>query len=279
MRLALYAHFSSNQGVAGHVFYHLQELKRLGFRVCFISNSPLSKGSESELAALCERVIQRENVGFDFCMWQRGLAEYDLSKVDELLITNSSIIGPVRSLAPLWTRPELEQCDFWGLTDNTEISHHLQSYFLVFRRPVIQSDCFSRFWASVLPYRDKSQVIRSYEIGLTCWLEQNGFKWASVFPEQAIWRRHFEERTLLTKVKDRIRNRRPPGLNTTVRQPRILIEAGMPFLKAVLLKPGNDLLQPEVAYSLLRTSALPKEALEELLPRSSVSIPAEDPER
>ena len=266
MRIAIYAHFGTSAVVARHVLYHAQQLRKLGFQVCFISNSPLSKGSESELAASCERVVQRENMGFDFCMWQQALAAYDLTQADELLLTNSSIIGPLSPLDLLWRKPELGQCDFWGLTDNCGFSTHLQSYFLVFRRGLIQSECFSRFWASVLPYGEKDQVIRSYEVGLTRWFQQNGFKWAPAFPQQAIRRRYLEGCTLVRRMQDRIRQRGLPRWDTTLFYPRILIEAGMPFLKASLLKLGNPFLQPAVAYSLLEASILPKEALEELRP-------------
>ena len=72
-------------------------------------------------------------------MWQAGLAEYDLSKVEELLLTNSSIVGPLQPLAPLWQNSSVKQCDFWGLTDNDEFGCHLQTYFMVFRRQVIQA--------------------------------------------------------------------------------------------------------------------------------------------
>lgn len=272
MRLALYAHHSVNPSVARHVVHHLRELGKLGFQICFISNSSLSASSENELSAFCQRIIQRENAGFDFCMWQRALAEYDLSQIDELLLTNSSIIGPLCPMESLWKSRLIEGCDFWGLTDNCDYSVHLSSYFLVFRRGVIQSECFARFWAGVLPYTEKDQVIRGYEIGLTRWLNQNGFKWASVFAQKTIWRRYLKRRSLTRKIKDRIRQRRLPGLDTTLYYPRLLIEAGMPFLKAALLQPKNSYMRPQDAYALLLSSDLPQEVLEELRPHESKSV-------
>jgi rhamnosyltransferase len=151
-RVALYAHYSSNDVVAKHVFYHLLKLREFGFQVCFISNSPISFSSEELLKGICERIIQRENVGYDFSMWQQGLSHYERSQMDELLLTNSSIIGPFAPLACLWQRTELGECDLWGLTDNCDYARHIQSFFIVFRRNLIQSEAFARFWASVLPF-------------------------------------------------------------------------------------------------------------------------------
>ncbi len=271
MRLALYAHYNTRPLVARHVLYYVEQLHHVGFQICFISNSPLSAASENALLACCRRIIQRENVGFDFSMWQQALAGYDLAHIDELLLTNSSIIGPLRPLEPLWESPLIDRCDFWGLTDNCELSAHLQSYFLVFRRRVVASECFARFWAAVLPYAEKDQVIRNYEVGLTRWLDQHGFTWAPLFPREAIRRLYRQRYSLPHRIRDRLDKRGLPGANTTLRYPQILIEAGMPFLKAALLQPGNRYLQPEAAWSLLRASALPREILEQLRGNESMT--------
>ena len=50
------------------------------------------------------------------------------------------------------------------------------SYFLVFQKNVLASQPFKDFWNSVLPFSDKFQIIRSYEIGLSNFLTQNGFQ-------------------------------------------------------------------------------------------------------
>ena len=113
-RLAVYAHFGESAKVARYVSYFLKELRSLGFEICFVSNSPISIESQSEISTLSQKFIQRENTGYDFSMWQAGLAEYDLSKVEELLLTNSSIVGPLQPLAPLWQNSSVKQCDFWS---------------------------------------------------------------------------------------------------------------------------------------------------------------------
>ena len=244
MRLAIYAHYGSSPQVAGHVWYYLEQIIALGFQLCFVSNSEISPASEAALKKICERVIVRENTGLDFSMWQRGLAEYDLSKFEELLLTNSSIIGPLAPLAPLWQNPALADCDFWGLTDSTEISYHLQSYFLVFRQSVIRSPCFVEFWRAVLPYREKLQIIRSYEAGLTCWFEEAGFKWKAIFPQAEIWPQFKQGRGFVRGTLDFLLQRNQTPLNTTLFAPDVLLQHGMPFVKASLL---NNIFSPSNA--------------------------------
>ena len=213
----------------------------------------------------------RENTGYDFCMWQRGMAEYDLSQFEELLLFNSSIIGPLQPLAPIWQTPALADCDFWGLTDNHEFKPHLSSYFLVFRKRVLQSQHFSEFWRTVLPYTNKAQVIFSYELGLSEWLKEAGFQWRAVFPQQEIdetyrsgrgfWKKRQEQYIFL---KHLYRNRELPVRSTTLFYPDLLLQRGMPFLKTSLLRQKSLRITPPMALALLEKYGLPAELIQEL---------------
>jgi lipopolysaccharide biosynthesis protein len=266
MRLALYAHYSTSGTLARYVVHYLRQLRALGFQICFVSNSPIPPSGALELREICERVIERENTGYDFAMWQRGLTEYDLSHCHELLLTNSSIVGPLHPLGPLWQRVGAIKCDFWGLTDNDDLGDHLQSYFLVFRRQALEHPCFQIFWSSILPYRDKQTVIGSYEIGLTKWLEQHNLKWISLFPQKDIQATFLSRLTFVERLKDRIFPIWRPQ-NTTVLLPDLLLERGMPFLKVALLRAGGDLdlqIGPDAAFRLLASSSIPKEVLGDL---------------
>lgn len=266
MRLALYAHYSHSGGVALHVLFYLRALRNLGFRLCFISNSPIPQNMAQQLHEICEKVIERENTGYDFGMWQRALAEYQLAQFDELLLTNSSIIGPLHPLEPLWARAAAMQCDFWGLTDNDDYRDHLQSYFLVLRREVLEHPCFQQFWRSVLPYKDRQLVVQSYEVGLTGWLKQHGFRWEALFPQEQLYALFLKRRGLAERLKERIRPLKPPQ-NTTMLLPDLLLERGMPFLKAKLLNSGGDMnrkVSAEFALRLLEKSNMPPEVLDEL---------------
>ena len=274
-RLAIYGHYGESPKVAGYVFHYLREIRALNFNICFVSNSPVSSESRAELAGLCDKVIERENNGLDIAMGRRGLEEYDLSQWDELLCTNSSIIGPLQPLAPLWQDPAIADADFWGLTDNVEDGRHLQSYFMVFRRQVIHDPRFMEFYRSVLPFQDRQQVIRSYEVGLTRWLEESGFKWKVIFEQERIYSLFIEhwrkQRSPLRRIKDRFYKPRFKRHNTTMYVPEVLLECGMPFLKAVLLreKPDNGPVSPEKAFQLLEASSLPRPIVEELRPKES----------
>jgi lipopolysaccharide biosynthesis protein len=168
-------------------------------------------------------------------MWQRAMEDLDVASYDELVLTNSSIFGPMFSMGPMFAQMEAAPCDFWGATDNHEIEWHLQSYFLTFKRRVLQSDAFARFFGSVLPYRDKWQIIRSYEVGMTAFLQQSGFFGQAYVPADTL----FPPWPLALAYKGRRKN-------PTCYHPLRLLRRGMPFVKVELLRdnPGRLNLAP-----------------------------------
>jgi rhamnosyltransferase len=63
---------------------------------------------------------------------------------------------------------EYSDCDFWGLTINQEqYLPHLQSYFLVFNKKIINSEIFRNFFRNVKYEDNKKNIVENYEIALT----------------------------------------------------------------------------------------------------------------
>jgi rhamnosyltransferase len=219
-RIAIFAHFDAQHEVKRFVYQHLQSLRLVCESILFVSNSPLAPADVTKLEQLCAGVLVRENTGYDFSMWQHGLAKVALTDWDELVLTNSSVFGPIFPLQGVFSRMQDSDSDFWGMTENTEFARHLQSYFLVFRRRLLAAPAFVAFWGGVLPYRDKYQTIRSYEIGLTTYFREQGFRAASFIPPGS-----FSRRWPRRKVYD-----------LTLSCPLELLKAKMPYLKAALLR-------------------------------------------
>jgi rhamnosyltransferase len=199
-------------------------------------------------------------------MWQRGMAEYDLSQFEELLLTNSSIIGPLQPLAPFWQSSAVADCDFWGFSDNDEFKLHLCPYFVVFRKRLLHSARFGDFWRSVLPYpyQSKQQVIFSYELGLSDWLQTGGFKWRVIFPQKQVIEDYRSGRNLWQKCLDLYHRRALRYRCTILMYADVLCRRGMPFLKVSLLHQRNHRMMPSLAFSLLEQSTLPPEILADL---------------
>jgi rhamnosyltransferase len=228
-RLAILAHYDAQCEVKRYILEHLRALRPLCSRVVLVSTSPLAPAEIEKAERYADEVALKENRGYDFGAWQSVLERSDLSAYDEVILTNSSVFGPIDEggLRRSFERMENEPLDVWGMTDNHEIRWHLQSYFLVFRRRVLDSPAFANFWTSILPYSDKFQVIRSYEVGLTTFLTEAGLRGRALVPAHTLFPRIYR---VLRRYRRRWR------VNPTCRVPEVLVDRGMPYVKVELLR-------------------------------------------
>jgi len=129
------------------------------------------------------RVIVRENVGYDFYSFRTGIFAIEaLYSYDELIVANDSVLTIAKGgISRAFAKMSSVKCDAWGMTQSLQISRHLQSYFLVFRKSVFFSQYFDRFWRDVRVLEDKWEIILSYEIGLTQCLIRHGAKVSAAF--------------------------------------------------------------------------------------------------
>ena len=184
-RVALFAHFDAEDQIKPYIVYFLSALRQVAADIVFVSTARLPAQEMDKVRPYASQVLLRENIGLDFAMWRHGLEHSDLGDTDELILTNSSLFGPMFPLAPILERMGEAPCDFWGMTDNFEYRWHLQSYFLVIKRAVLVSPSWARFWGGVLALRDKEQVILSYEVGFTSFLVESGFVPGALAPIQS----------------------------------------------------------------------------------------------
>lgn len=195
-RLLLYVHFNKYNQLSSHVEYQLQEMRPLFSKVVFISNSQLSDDAKHSLyeKGLVDDVIQRDNIGFDFAAWRDGMLAVgfeNLKQYDVITTMNDTCFGPLWDMAPYYHEYEANsEVDFWGLTNNRETKksrqtsgfrEHIQSYFITFKKPVIQSEVFTNFWMTVKNLTDVQEVIRDYETQVTTTFLDKGYKYAVIF--------------------------------------------------------------------------------------------------
>ncbi|QOX78007.1 methyltransferase domain-containing protein [Trichlorobacter lovleyi] len=236
-RLVCYAHFDGKGQVRPFVQHALQMIRPCCADLVFVSNSPITDQDQALLAASATHVIVNNNTGYDFYMWKLGLESVDLSLYDEVILMNSSVFGPLFAMEPVFSAMAAVACDFWGITECFQMQPHIQSYFLVFRKAMVRSEAFRLFWNSILPYTNKLQVIQSYEVGLTQWFVESGFR-AGVYCS-------FEQIGLLCRnAGKRLRKKD----NTSVKFALELLQAGSPFLKRDAVRNRKVDLKPVDQY-------------------------------
>jgi len=194
----------------------------------------MSPEALEEAESICDDVILRPNIGWDFAAWRDALAREEMHEWDAVVLTNSSVVGPLFPLLPIVEKMEATDADFWGMVMLRHRGTHLQSYFLSFGRNTINSQSWTDFWSKVEDKADKKEVIIKYEVGITKCLQDAGMKSRSlmenpVFPK-SIRMVHTDYLRGGPRIPFNVN-----WVNRTVEMHHELIAQGMPYLKASLL--------------------------------------------
>ena len=159
-------HYDSRGEVAHHVRYQLDRLRPAADRLVFVTAGQLTAAARAALADV-DRVIERENVGYDFGSWRAGLlATPDWPDHDRLILTNDSYVGPLVPVADLLADADRKQSDAYGITTSDQELPHIQSYFAAYSRSVLARPDVQRFWRDMAPAADRDAAIEQGELGL-----------------------------------------------------------------------------------------------------------------
>lgn len=180
-RLCLYAAWSPRSVVSDMVFAQLRAYRDAGFAVVFVSMSDLiAEADAARLRECCPVVIRRASRGRDFGAWAEalGLLGPETDGLDALLLTNDSVLGPIRPLAP-FIAPCLAAPGLFGLTESLGGGSHLQSYFLLANGQGAVADA-ARFLRDLRLSFSKWIMVQRGELGLSRAMREKGHTVAAV---------------------------------------------------------------------------------------------------
>lgn len=181
-RIAIFAHYDKDNIIDDYVLLYLEFLKEVVDDIIFVSDCNLDQSEISKLSHLVLESVCKKHGEYDFGSYKRGYLLFKekysqaLLGAQEVVFANDSCYC-VRSLKEAFNKMSAMDYDFWGLTQSKfQYPEHIQSYFLVFSKTVIKSDCFINFIKGIKQEKSKDDVIRYYESGITQTLVSNGFK-------------------------------------------------------------------------------------------------------
>ena len=246
------AHHDPAGIVDPHVVHALGHYRRHADHVTLVSTA--ARRLPPAAADLVDAFIPRENVGYDFCSWRAGLdALPDRTEFDELVLVNDSVYGPLSDLAPAFSDPRVADADCWGMclsaqdprSRRTPARPHLQSWFVVFRRVVVESGAFRIFWEGVEPLATKAAIVDRYEVGMSERLAAAGFRLAALYdatraarPTVARALRHLSPAEPLRswRLIRKLGAARCGWHNPSEAGCEALLEAGVPFIKTSVFR-------------------------------------------
>jgi lipopolysaccharide biosynthesis protein len=248
-RALVFAHYDRDGIFDPHVVRAIIGYRSVVDRLVVVSTS--TPRLPDELRSSVDDFITRDNVGYDFCSWRDGIQS--LARVgdyDEIVCANDSVYGPLFDLAPVFRDPRIAAADFWGMCLSEQGTKrrgrtscpHVQSWFFVMRRPLLESLAFADFWRTVEPQACKDDVIDRFEVGMTEHFARAGFQTAALYDARsrgvATWA-EIRPHVALTEPRRSWRHmkkaRRRPH-NPSELFPLRLLAAGVPFLKVGMFR-------------------------------------------
>lgn len=204
-RLAIFASFSTTGKIHDYVVFYLKGLLEVVDNIIFIADNPLLESEIKKIENLvCFCQVERHNE-YDFGSYKRGY-EYAKSKgllenIEDLIFCNDSCVGPIYPFKESFAQVKPIKCDFWGFTASDIHDFHIQSYFMVFRKKIIESNLLEFFFSYVKKQPSFESVVFYYETKLTPFLEFFGFESYALFKNYGILYENREKGSVLRPYK------------------------------------------------------------------------------
>lgn len=177
VNLCIFAHFDKHDMIDDHVVNYIKNLYECGYDIIFVSTSEKMQIYElNKIRDFTSMQIIRKNEGYDFGSYRTGLIQCNnLENYESLVLTNDSVFAPIISLKNALEIMKNKKYDMWGMTDNYEISYHIQSYFIYFSKKVLSHPNFQDFFAQIHVLDNKHEIIERYEVGMSKFYNNLGF--------------------------------------------------------------------------------------------------------
>jgi len=182
-KVVLYAHHSKDNKITKSVYRQIENWIDCGWKVIVVDSS------EDQYLPWPKEVsvIHKPNIGYDFGSWAIGLHTMPhLFDVNKVLFANSGVVGPFWSFSNLMRDFEETDADFWGLTSNSDIDWHIQSYWFGFSNGTLSREPMKSFWENISTQPTKKHIIVKYEIGMSQLVLNEGWSTRVVFPYETV---------------------------------------------------------------------------------------------
>ena len=143
-RLLIFSFYDKDGIVDQYILFLLRGLKQVVNELIVVINGMLKDEEEKKIVTLTNHILKRKNVGYDAGAYAdvilNFLGKEELKKWDELVLCNDTFYGPFVPFEYIFNKMNLGKVDFWGLNYvENNITNHIQSYFLVFKKRIIES--------------------------------------------------------------------------------------------------------------------------------------------
>lgn len=181
-RIAIFSFYDSEGIVYDYVKYYLDELKKNVDRMVIVVNGKILENEKRKLKLFTNEIVVRKNAGYDAGAYKECILNYigkdDIKQYDELVLCNDTCFGPFVEFKKIFEKMHDSICDFWGMKKiERNCFSHLQSFFLVFRKKILQDHYFYNYWNKYIDENTEciNDVYATFEQGIYRMLVERGY--------------------------------------------------------------------------------------------------------
>ncbi len=223
-RLGVFVFYDASGIVDPYVEYLLESMKNIIQKLIIIINGEVKGGEYSKLKKYSQDIFIRKNYGYDAGAYKdvfmQFLTRKEQIKWDEIILFNDTFYGPLYPWEDVFEHMETQDVDFWGLSrhpkgnlENQPITQHIQSYFLVCRRYLVESEWWMNFWKELRYSADVIDAIISFEVKFSEYFSKAGFKSKALTDE---WNTKYEGNPTLRYYYELIKDLKFPIIKRKV---------------------------------------------------------------
>ena len=189
-RLLIYFFYDKDGIVDDYIPYLLKHLKLFCQEICFVSNGNILSGKD-KITPYINKLIEKENVGFDVGAYKFALYDYGFNKLkeyDEIILCNYTFYGPFYPLDELFRTMDKKICDWWGMFTwsfklKNSLYPHIPSFWCAYRKSLVSSPVFEKYWQSLPEITSYNMSISEHEQRQTPYFTDAGFHYEVWFSE------------------------------------------------------------------------------------------------
>ena len=189
-RLLVYFIYNKYGWIGDYEIYYLDEMRKFCNEICVVVNEPLSSDGRIKLKDHCDKLLVRENFGFDSSAYKHAILHYGFETIaknyDQLILSNFTFYGPIFPIEEFFNKMDSSSADFYGITKHPsmddyllskyKIVEHIQSFFVALNKNILSDQSFKDYWNKLQVASNYEEAIAFHELKFSNYFEKKGFK-------------------------------------------------------------------------------------------------------
>ncbi|MCM1216995.1 MAG: rhamnan synthesis F family protein [Lachnospiraceae bacterium] len=169
-----------SQGVIdNYLLYYAQSLKEATDDLIIVINGDVNSEGLCNLKQISDRIIVRENTGYDAGGYKAALQKYGkefVLRYDQVVFSNDTCFGPFIPFKTIFGDMDCKKGDFWGFEYlDLDYLSLMGTFFIVFRKSIM-ADVFDFYIQLDTENMRRNDVVRIAELGLFYYLINQDYK-------------------------------------------------------------------------------------------------------